>query len=1726
MAAWRDITSSCFGVADKLGVNEMLEAPSFSLLEAMSALELMDPRMDAAPEPYASIETLLGMGTLSASPSCACALGVVQKLWDKELLWAEGTPYAESLCDCLFVQPDGFEAVRSKGSAGAAAVAACVALALQCVEVARLAILCGDVYEEEDYGETPATGVGDEAALAEKALAALDRGDEGTEASRAALRAHVRCRQAMATALRALVSDENRPASEALASLEEVEASTEAMFVEGADSDFFAFASERKARKPVDAAKTMSRLRMLTRGLRCAAELRSFLGSNALARAADEQARTADEQRVLERLVRLTQRVQTEGSGRLVLPRSIAALELGGESRRAMLAGEVAAHCAALGRGPKSVSAYDVVDDAVRCGGAPTSVATTRPAVEFIATACGHVLDALRALCFNRARLHAKLAKQPSLLDDWAPVARLAADADARVARDLGLPARDPSPHRFFSAFAIRFAIFLMDLSLELKVELQLTVSPVELEPLFFYREFLATAALRMISTARRYKDALDRELKKRPSSSSSSKRRRQAADCLELGLEVRRGLCRALHLLSTAIVQADEPRFRTLCFGSWDLRYDARFGVFQALPEPPYVSYADFVDLTKNTRAAPPSRLLDVASDQFLRTKQLVDQILKSFSDAVLDDVALDKPTLLSMAKVAVANRITAARIKARLENPPHPPLPFTEPEPVWVSSPTVGWESGVVESCEDDVVVVRVAGLRRRIKLVKQQPQQRPKKPRGLRNPFQSGRRRRGDSIEEPGELLPRSGASCVDTHNLISLPYLHEASIVAAVRERFAADAIYTNVGAILLAVNPFREIPGLYDLSSDNRQRPPPHPFAVAEAAHKGLQRRRNQSILVSGESGAGKTETAKIVMRYLASRVGTGSVVERRVLESNPVLESWGNAQTLRNNNSSRFGKWTELDFDGGGRMVGASVRTYLLEKVRIVHQNPGERSFHCVYDILAERKLRSMELRLVADDGSPSGGWQQRRRRDDDDDDDDEIPSAGYVGGVGVRRALKALGVDDREVNDLHDALVGMLHLGNVDFSMDEQRGARVSSDATLLETCGRLLGCLSSDVEAALTSRSLTAEHETIRVVVTVDKARETRDSIIKAMYAALFDRVVELVNSSLQKLRRERQRDGFVGILDIFGFEVFEVNSFEQLMINYANERMQKNFNDFVFEFEQREYEVEGIDWTFIDFPTNEPVIDLFEGRGNKRLGLLQLIDEECVVPSGNDDALASKLYRALGDLGPVFEASADHKRYGLFAVSHYPGPVSYAIAGFVDKNRDILLPEVEALLAKATKLYVVKQQPEHKRANSLPAHPNLAKINWAAAAKRPSASSPPVRKSLQKRRLASQNTLAFQFKSQLASLLDAVEATTPSYVRCLKPNDRAQPRTLDTLRLLDQLKYSGVLEAVRVARAGYAVRFPHAEFAARYAPLGPTIEAILAAARDDGVKRGATLVFLRRDSYDVLELRLAAALARRATSIQTIARRFAQRSKFVKTRRATNCLAALARRRWLRRCRAQVLIATRWRSRVARRDYLAKRRGVVALQRLCRSNNDIVDVLYTDISFAVIALQAAARRRVALNQLARKRAEVHDDPPCSRDQPSTTSDDAWDTHHPPAQEELYQMLENLRAELADARQSALLQGEVAQEQIRDYLGMIRELQEEVDLLKSVAAIDDVPFLETARRSAHRSSRRRRRRRKQHASTTSSWIDATALLSCTTTSSYVEGESDEEPDENCLLS
>ncbi|KAF0685154.1 Aste57867_22925 [Aphanomyces stellatus] len=825
--------------------------------------------------------------------------------------------------------------------------------------------------------------------------------------------------------------------------------------------------------------------------------------------------------------------------------------------------------------------------------------------------------------------------------------------------------------------------------------------------------------------------------------------------------------------------------------------------------------------------------------------------------------------------------------------------------------------------------------------------------------------------------------------DVHDLTELQELTEESLLGALEARFHRLAVYTNTGPVLLAVNPFCRHDELYDNATLQQYATsiadptslPPHIYRVAGAAYHAMRTlQTNQSILVGGESGSGKTQSTKHLMEFLV-HVGSAhmsrdalssssSLLTQHVMDANVVLESFGNARTSRNDNSSRFGKFIQLQFTAGGALLGASIQTYLHEKVRVVNTSRHERNYHVFFELLAGAPAADLATWGLVQPSSSTRAdavasfryLAQSQCTDRHDHVDDRVMYAQLC------RAMASLGLVDDNDGVLR-VLAAILHLGNVAFDGaapdDEvvhvtghgQVGVQPTPAARhALSSAAMLLGVPLQDLEAAMRTRTLFVAHEVKVLALSVAEACAVRDGLAKALYARLFEWLVHRMN---QRLAPAMPADGaprvdtWIGLLDVFGFEVFATNSFEQLCINFTNEMLHQKFLAHLFKHEAIEYGRQGLAWPAVAFVDNQDCVDLFTARPR---GLFALLDEESLLATGTDKAFASKLYR----LPPHARLAASKAQIaaGAFTVHHYAGSVEYTSSGFREKNTASLAHDVVALLQDATDSFT-RRLGHHMTP--------------------PTSSSSSFFGTKPKRHVTS---VASQFKGQLAELMDVLAETTPHYVRCLKPNDDAAPRRFDARRVREQLRCNGVLQVVQVTRAGYPVRLSTDAFCARYRLLATesadgdsgkdSVDALLArlvpmlpivvshGSRHDeratmltrGLQRGATKIFLAAKTHAALESRRAAAIAA-AMHVLTHAfagyrwRRLYRQLRFTTIKLQRHVRAKQRRVHMAIRLQAA---ARMWIARCHFHEYKVVRRGVARLQRVVR------------------ARQAAARHRVA--------------------------------------------------------------------------------------------------------------------------------------------------------------
>lgn len=659
----------------------------------------------------------------------------------------------------------------------------------------------------------------------------------------------------------------------------------------------------------------------------------------------------------------------------------------------------------------------------------------------------------------------------------------------------------------------------------------------------------------------------------------------------------------------------------------------------------------------------------------------------------------------------------------------------------------------------------------------------------------------------IEEGVGSLPLQNAENDETvEDMCLLSHLHEAAIAYNLRDRWSQRHPYTYTGKIVLAVNPYEWYHDLYSMAfrrmyaSKERQGLPPHVYAMSANAYQNMKHTKMpQSILVSGESGSGKTETVKIMMEHLATvsldeegegngRDVSNGIIEK-VLKSNPLLETFGNAKTIRNDNSSRFGKFTQLLFDKKYRIIGAKCRHYLLEKSRVVQQSENERNYHIFYQLVASKD----EKYLLESKSAQNFPYLN-------DNCCDSVEGVSDATSYDQTcQALSMIGISSEVIVDLFRALSGILHIGCIEFSLINDEDALCPPDSAALLDTANLLGMTPVALAETLCNRTVKAGIEVFSVPLNVQKASNNRDGLAKKMYAKLFAWLVSQINLCFGSTNQ--RYTNHIDLLDIFGFESFKTNSFEQFCINFANEKLQQKFTLDVFKTVQQEYTAEGIAWTYITFQDNQDILDLIEGR----MGLISLLNEECFRPKGSDASYASKVITSHENNARLSKARLSQMH---FVLHHYAGEVSYDCQSFVEKNKDSLQSDLEALLGSSTNNLIRTvfdaPPPSHHKSKTTDTGPNKSSNMM-------------------------QETISTKFKNQLSFLMSDITATEVHYVRCIKPNNTKSKKEFDLPVVIEQLRCAGVVEAIRISRATFPNKMRHDLFLQRFMVLKNCINTV---------------------------------------------------------------------------------------------------------------------------------------------------------------------------------------------------------------------------------------------------------------------------------------------------------
>eukprot|EP00743_Colponemidia_sp_Colp-15_P007995 GILK01008660.1.p1 GENE.GILK01008660.1~~GILK01008660.1.p1 ORF type:complete len:2044 (+),score=493.00 GILK01008660.1:237-6368(+) len=684
-----------------------------------------------------------------------------------------------------------------------------------------------------------------------------------------------------------------------------------------------------------------------------------------------------------------------------------------------------------------------------------------------------------------------------------------------------------------------------------------------------------------------------------------------------------------------------------------------------------------------------------------------------------------------------------------------------------------------------------------------------------------------------EQTGSLIPLVKSSLKKlVEDLVMLDDMNEALILHNLKERFRRDKIYSRVGTILISVNPFKQLP-LYTPDIIDRyhkrgmREVPPHVYEVADSAFVSLNSdSTSQSIIISGESGAGKTEATKQCLQYFAEVAGSTSGVEEKILLANPILEAFGNAKTLRNDNSSRFGKWIEILFDPQGRICGAKTSNYLLEKSRVVFQARGERNYHIFYQLCAGASDEmSAEYGL-----RPISEWSYLNQSGCI-----EIKNVSDAEEFGcLSAAMDNLNFSEDERDSIFAIVASVLNLGNIQFLPEGDLGSRIVDD-TEVDVVSRLLKVDKTALKSGITSRTMEVRGTTTVIHLDPEAASDCRNGLAKALYGRMFDWLVQRINQSMKTNvtvgKTRLNSPSLIGVLDIFGFEIFQHNSFEQLCINYANEKLQQHFNKNTFKLEEAVYEQEQIIFEHVAFIDNQPVLDLIESRPD---GVFCVLDEEIVIPRGSDEGFVKKLH---SKHAANKNYQAVMKQPNCFSVKHYAGDVVYDSKSFLDKNKDQMSADLLTVLETSRNRFIQSLFPSSADDAS--------------------------------KKKGRKMTLGAQFKGQLDALMATIDATEPHYIRCVKPNAAKMANTFSGPMILEQLRYSGVFEAVTIRQKGFPFRLTHQKFIRRFRCLDPkanlrndkrSCETLLKRLEEDvsKIQVGLSQVLYRAEQHKRLELR----------------------------------------------------------------------------------------------------------------------------------------------------------------------------------------------------------------------------------------------------------------------------
>ncbi|KAM6345412.1 myosin-1B isoform 3-T3 [Alca torda] len=715
-----------------------------------------------------------------------------------------------------------------------------------------------------------------------------------------------------------------------------------------------------------------------------------------------------------------------------------------------------------------------------------------------------------------------------------------------------------------------------------------------------------------------------------------------------------------------------------------------------------------------------------------------------------------------------------------------------------------------------------------------------------------------------------------------DMAMMTHLHEPAVLYNLKERYAAWMIYTYSGLFCVTVNPYKWLP-VYNpevvlaYRGKKRQEAPPHIFSISDNAYQFmLTDRENQSILITGESGAGKTVNTKRVIQYFATIAASGDkkkeeqqptgkmqgTLEDQIISANPLLEAFGNAKTVRNDNSSRFGKFIRIHFGATGKLASADIETYLLEKSRVTFQLKAERSYHIFYQIMSNKKPELIEMLLITTNPYDYQYVSQGEITVPSINDQEEL--------MATDSAIDILGFTPDEKTAIYKLTGAVMHYGNLKFKQ-KQREEQAEPDGTeVADKAAYLMGLNSADLLKALCYPRVKVGNEYVTKGQTVQQVYNSVGALAKSVFEKMFLWMVVRIN---QQLDTKQPRQYFIGVLDIAGFEIFDFNSLEQLCINFTNEKLQQFFNHHMFVLEQEEYKKEGIEWEFIDFGMDlAACIELIE----KPMGIFSILEEECMFPKATDTSFKNKLYdQHLGKSNNFQKPKPGKgKAEAHFSLVHYAGTVDYNISGWLEKNKDPLNETVVGLYQKSSLKTLALL---------------FASVESGGGGKKGA-----------KKKGSSFQTVSALFRENLNKLMSNLRSTHPHFVRCLIPNETKTPGAMEHELVLHQLRCNGVLEGIRICRKGFPSRILYADFKQRYKvlnasaiPEGQFIDSKKASEKLLGsidvdhtqYKFGHTKVFFKAGLLGLLEEMRDDKLAQLITRTQAMCRGFLMRVEFKK-------------------------------------------------------------------------------------------------------------------------------------------------------------------------------------------------------------------------------------------------